>query len=60
MLGQLAMPDPSLNHNCDPLKTDDQGCGVKSLKNGDYGHAYNAQGGGGEWSLLIVWVNTRS
>lgn len=46
MLGELAMPDKRLAGNCNPDATDDQGCGVKSTKDGDYGKAYNLQGGG--------------
>lgn len=46
MLGKLAMPDKSLAGNCDPKLTDDQGCGVQSQSDGDYGRAYNRVGGG--------------
>lgn len=46
MLGELAMPDRSLAKNCNPHITDDQGCGIKSTEDGDYGQAYNRAGGG--------------
>ena len=46
MLGKLAMPDKALATNCDPKITDDQGCGVQSQENGDFGDAYNKAGGG--------------
>jgi hypothetical protein len=46
MLGKLAMSDSNLARNCDPDKTDDQGCGVLSQSNGDYGVDYNHAGGG--------------
>lgn len=52
MLGKLAMEDKNLARNCDPHKTDDQGCGVQSQSDGDYGDAYNRVGGGVH---ALVW-----
>ncbi|PWN48245.1 hypothetical protein IE53DRAFT_364059 [Violaceomyces palustris] len=52
MLGKLAMGSSSQATNCDAEATNDQGCAVQSQANGDYGVAFNNNGGG---THVLVW-----